>query len=75
MTLVSPGEGLPLTVRVVEPMGSHTLLTGRIGDAVVRVVGPSSTAVRAGDTVGLRLDPARVVFMDPASGLALDAAA
>jgi multiple sugar transport system ATP-binding protein len=75
VTLVAPAEGLPLTVRVVEPMGSHTLLTGRIGDAVVRIVAPSSSAVRAGDTVGLRPDPGRVVFMDPASGLAMDTAA
>ncbi|MHB2167690.1 ABC transporter ATP-binding protein [Alsobacter sp. R-9] len=75
VTLVGTGEGLPMTVRVAEPMGSHLLLTGRIGEALVRVVAPPAAKVAAGDAVGLRLDPTRVVYMDPATGDALDHAA
>ena len=75
VTLAPPGEAMPFTVRVAEPMGSHLLLTGRIGDAVVRVVAPPASPVKAGETVGLRLDPDRVVFMDAATGAATDLAA
>jgi len=75
LTVVPPSDGLAMSVRVAEPMGSHLLLTGRIGDAVVRVVAPPASPVKAGDRIGLRLDPARVVFMDPSSGTAMDRAA
>jgi multiple sugar transport system ATP-binding protein len=75
VTLAPPGEAMPFTVRVAEPMGSHVLLTGRIGDAVVRVVAPPASPVKAGDVVGLRLDPDRVVFMDTTTGVATDLAA
>ncbi len=72
--LVAAGEGLPFTVMVAEPMGSHVLLTGRAAGATLRVVAPPTTSIEAGASLGLRLDPDRVVWLDPASGNALHAA-
>ena len=69
--LVAPAEGLALTVGVAEPMGSHLLLTGWHEGAIVRVVAPPATNVRAGENIGLVFDAARLVWLDPATGLAL----
>jgi multiple sugar transport system ATP-binding protein len=62
--LVGAGEGLPFQVRVAEPMGSHVLLTGTVGSDLARVVAPPTSRVRGGETVGLALDPDRIVYFD-----------
>jgi multiple sugar transport system ATP-binding protein len=49
-------------------MGSHLLLTGHVGDDLARVVAPSSTRIDAGAMLGLALDPARIVWIDPQTG-------
>ena len=69
------GAGLPFTVKVVEPMGSHMLLTGTIWDAKVRIVAPPAFAVEPGARLGLRLEPSRAVWMSGETGLAIEAAA
>jgi multiple sugar transport system ATP-binding protein len=69
--LTDPAEGLPLDIRVAEPMGSHLLITGSAAGATVRVVAPPDSRLGAGDRVGLALAAERVVFMDPASGNSL----
>ncbi|MGO4736624.1 ABC transporter ATP-binding protein [Bosea sp. 2KB_26] len=66
--LTDAAGGAPFTVRVAEPMGSHLLLTGRIGDDLARVVAPPAAQIAAGETLGLALDPARIVWIDPETG-------
>ncbi|MBI1775802.1 MAG: ABC transporter ATP-binding protein [Proteobacteria bacterium] len=73
--LTGSDRGLPFTLKVAEPMGSHLLLTGSVDGALVRVVAPPTATVRTGDVIGLALDPERVVWMHPDSGLALGSAA
>lgn len=68
--LTDAASGMPFTVRVAEPMGSHLLLTGHVGDDLARIVAPSATQVEAGATLGLALDPARVIWIDPKTGRA-----
>jgi multiple sugar transport system ATP-binding protein len=66
--LTEPGSGLPFRVKVAEPMGSHLLLTGHVGDDLARIVAPPTTRVEAGVTLGLSLDPDRIVWIDPETG-------
>ncbi|MCR4267279.1 ABC transporter ATP-binding protein [Nitratireductor sp. ZSWI3] len=70
---VSTADGLPMHVRVAEPMGSHLLLTGSIRDQLVRIVLPASETVRGGDTIGLKLDRDRLTWLSPDSGKAYPA--
>ncbi len=63
--------GMPFEVVVMEPMGSHALLTGRVEGQPMRVVAPPDTPARPGARLFLRPDPARIVWMDAASGEAL----
>lgn len=67
--LAAPGGGVPFTVRVAEPMGSHLLLTGRIGEDLARIVAPPDAQIEAGATLGLTLDLNRIVWIDPQTGL------
>ena len=69
--LASAGTGLPFDIRVVEPMGSHLLLTGSIDGQPARIVAPPTATVRAGERVGLSVDPARLTWIDPATGRAI----
>ena len=48
---------MPFDVRVVEPMGSHLLLTGSIDGQLARIVAPPTAKVNAGERVGLTVDP------------------
>jgi multiple sugar transport system ATP-binding protein len=65
-------NGFGFRVQVVEPLGSHLLLTGAAEDQKLRVVVPPDTAVRAGDTIALRPDLAHVAWMHPETGEALE---
>ena len=69
--LVEASQGLAFEVRVVEPMGSHLLLTGLVGAERIRVVAASQAEIAPGMTLGLQLDAARVVVMDQQTGKAL----
>ncbi len=64
---------IPFDVRVVEPMGSHVLLTGTILDQLTRIVAPPTAAVEAGARVGLSVDPRRLTWIDPETGKAIRA--
>ncbi len=74
-SVATAGTGLPFKIRVAEPMGSHLLLTGTIWGALARVVAPARAAIQGGETIGLTLDPASIVWLDSASGVALREAA
>ena len=69
--LSDAGEGLAFDVMVAEPLGSHTLLTGRAGGQMLRVVAPPDAQYPSGTRLGLKPDPDRIVWMDAASGEAL----
>jgi multiple sugar transport system ATP-binding protein len=62
---------IPFHVRVVEPMGSHLLLTGTILDQPARIVAPPTATVEPGAHVGLSVDPRRLTWIDPATSKAV----
>ena len=63
--------GLPITVRLVEPLGSDTLVHFRVGegDYVARV--PPETRPRPGDAMTVAADPAKVHLFHPDTGALL----
>jgi multiple sugar transport system ATP-binding protein len=71
---IKTGEG-PLRGRVivVEPLGSHALLTVMVGNESIKVVAPADTALRADEELRLAPEPHKVRWMDAASGKALTA--
>ena len=69
--LSANGAGIPFDVRVVEPMGSHLLLTGAIDGQLARIVAPPTAKVNAGERVGLTVDPSRVTWIDGSTGRAI----
>ncbi len=71
VNLVAASEGLAFEVKVIEPMGSHQLLTGLVKGERVRVVASPQEVIARGMTLGLQFDAARVVVMDPQTGKAL----
>jgi multiple sugar transport system ATP-binding protein len=73
LEIVADGTGMPFEVRVIEPMGSHTLLTGTVTGQQMRVVAPSDTRPQPGAKLRLRPLPDRISWMDAESGLALEA--
>ena len=62
---------IPFHVRVVEPMGSHLLLTGTILDQPARIVAPATATVEPGTRVGLSVDPRRLTWIDTETGKAI----
>ena len=64
-------NAIPFDVRVVEPMGSHLLLTGSILGQLARIVAPPVAVVKPGTQVGLTVDPARLTWIDPTTGKAI----
>jgi multiple sugar transport system ATP-binding protein len=69
---VQPLEGaMPARVVVVEPLGSHQLLTLRIGEQHLKVVTPTDFPAGPDRDLWLRPDPAKLRWLDPGSGAAL----
>ncbi len=68
------GEG-PLAgrVQVVEPLGSHTLVTVAVGPALVKVIAPADASLRPDEPIRLAPEPSKIRWMDEASGMALQA--
>ncbi len=71
VALVEASRGVGFEVKVIEPMGSHLLLTGVVNGERIRVVAPPQADIARGMTIGLQLDAARVVVMDTQTGKAL----
>jgi multiple sugar transport system ATP-binding protein len=67
---VAPG-GVPVTVRVVEPLGAHTLITSDVDGRLFRAVLESTTTVKTGDQLSLRPRPDRIRWFDLESTNAL----
>jgi multiple sugar transport system ATP-binding protein len=67
-----PADGLiEATVVVVEPLGSHNLLTVRTGDDTLKVSTPPHLFPAPDSSVWLRLESHRIRWMDAESGRAL----
>jgi multiple sugar transport system ATP-binding protein len=64
-------DGLPATVRVVEPLGAHTLVTCDVGGGLFRAVLDSTTEVDVGDSLSLKPKKDRIRWFDPETTQAL----
>ena len=64
-------NGLTATVRVVEPLGPHTLVTCDVEGSLFRAVLESSVTVGAGDRLRLAPKPNRIRWFDPETTNAL----
>ncbi|MEJ5198638.1 MAG: ABC transporter ATP-binding protein [Anaerolineae bacterium] len=62
---------LPGRVLVAEPLGSHTLLTVRVGNALVKVNARADAPFRADQELWLKLQADKVRLLDKATGRAL----
>jgi multiple sugar transport system ATP-binding protein len=68
----SPADGaIRATVVVVEPLGSHNLLTVRTGDDVLKVSAPADVFPPPESDVWLRITPERIRWMNAETGAAL----
>jgi multiple sugar transport system ATP-binding protein len=67
-----PAGAVPTTVLVIEPLGSHLLLTVRIGSQDLKVITPSDFPVSTDDRLWLHPDPAKIRWLDAQSGVALN---
>jgi multiple sugar transport system ATP-binding protein len=68
---IGGGEGIPAKVLVVEPLGSHALVTAVVGKTAVKVQAPVDVDVRPDQSIALHFDESRVRWMDAGSGAAL----
>lgn len=68
----SSGEtGLPTKVLVVEPLGSHLLLTTQLGNQSLKVVTPADFPTGPNQTLWLQPDPSKLRWLDAQSGALL----
>ena len=54
-------DGVPARVLVVEPLGSHALVTALVGKTAVKVQAPIDVGVRPDQAINLRFDEATVL--------------
>jgi multiple sugar transport system ATP-binding protein len=64
-------EGLPATVRVVEPLGAHTLVTTEIAGKPFRAVLDSDLLISPGDELRLLPKADRIRWFDPETQMAV----
>jgi multiple sugar transport system ATP-binding protein len=60
------------TVIVVEPLGSHNLLTVRTGDDMLKVSARATLFPEPDSDIWLRIEPERIRWMDAQTGAAVD---
>ena len=71
-TFTAPQNGaIPAKVLVVEPLGSHLLLTMQIGDQHLKVTTPSDFPAETNGQLWLQPDYGKLRWLDPESGAAL----
>jgi multiple sugar transport system ATP-binding protein len=66
-------DGMAFSVRVTEPLGSHTLLTGDVDGQQARVIAESDARPAPGAVLRLRPRADRITWIDPQTGMALEA--
>jgi multiple sugar transport system ATP-binding protein len=59
------GETIKARVLVVEPLGSHDLLTCQLGSGLIKVATRPDMDVRADEDIHLQLEHERTVWLDP----------
>ncbi len=59
------------TVMVIEPLGSHSLLTVRVGEETLKVNTRADATFQPGQPIWLRLVPEKIRWMDKTTGQAL----
>ena len=64
-------EGVPADVLVVEPLGSHALVTARIAGVPVKIEAPVDIGLRSDERIHVAVDQARIRWMDAATGAAI----
>jgi multiple sugar transport system ATP-binding protein len=69
--LVPSEVGIPAIVRVVEPLGPHTLVTADVAGALFRAVLDSNTVPSPGDHLAFAPIPDRIRWFDPETQKAL----
>jgi multiple sugar transport system ATP-binding protein len=74
LEIVTETEGFAFRVQVVEPLGSHTLLTGQAGDAQLRAVAPPDLRPAPAATLYVRPHINRITWFDAGSGDTLESA-
>lgn len=57
-------NGIAMDVRVIEPLGAHTLVTANVEGNVFRAVLDSDTAIKPGETISLVPKPDRIRWFD-----------
>ena len=72
LEVAETGGGFAFRVHVPEPLGSHILLTGDVDGQSLRVAVAPDRVVQPGDVVMLRPNIARLAWMDPHTGVALE---
>ena len=72
--LAGEADGLSLRVALIEATGPESHLHGSIGPAAAIVALSGRQAIKVGDTVRLKVDPAHLHLFDPASGRRIDPA-
>jgi multiple sugar transport system ATP-binding protein len=69
IAVTAPGQGnLDVPIAVVESTGSSTFITAATTPEMT-IVETSRDTVRAGDTIGLKVDPAQLHIFDEATGV------
>lgn len=71
LRLAEPGSGIPATVELAEPLGSELLLHVRAAGTDLTARLPAAVPPLSGSPVHLAVDPGKVHFFDPATGLAI----
>jgi len=71
-TLLAPADDtLQATLLVVEPLGSHNLITMQLGTELVKVNTDAHSQAQPNQTLWLRLNADKISWIDKASGRAL----
>jgi len=68
---IAVNGGIPARVMIVEPLGSHALVTVLIGNTAVKVQAPIDVAVRPDQAINLLFDEATLRWMDAGTGRAI----
>ncbi|MBI4672222.1 MAG: ABC transporter ATP-binding protein [Chloroflexi bacterium] len=66
-------DAVPARVLVVEPLGSHLLLTVQVGETPIKVQTRMDFNIAPDQTIYLRLEPKQVRWFDPETGVRYDA--
>jgi multiple sugar transport system ATP-binding protein len=70
--LTAPGDGVAATVEVVQPLGPATVVTAAWEGGALTARVPGIASLEPGTPVGLRLDPAGLLFFDRETGMRCD---